>query len=84
MLKDIIDILENYPDGKLLFDDPVTVDSVCVIHAAWAGRLNDLWLMDWAGRWHELKETDHNYSLVAKAVLDKLRPSYADAYGTAF
>lgn len=85
MLTEIIEHLNQYPEGKILFDTPVEIKDVCVIHGAVTTGLT-VWLMDGAGKWHFLSETDHNYKVVARAVKQKLMPvpSYADAYGTAF
>lgn len=83
MLKDIIDILKKCPDGKLFLNEAIEIDDGCFIWGLWGNGEQGLYLMMQNREWHQLEETDHNYSLVAKAVLNKLRPSYADAYGDA-
>jgi hypothetical protein len=91
MLNEIIEYALQHPEGKILFDTPVTVENICVIRGAWAGK-GALYLMDGSRLWTKIETTDQNAELVLNSIYQRISlmkydqsrvPSYADAYGSA-
>jgi len=62
----------SFPEGRILFDIPVTIDFF-TCYGAWADAHQGLWLMDGFGQWHELNANDHNAAGMIAGISQKLK-----------
>jgi hypothetical protein len=97
MLNEIIQYLTQYPEGKILFDTPVTVkksphDLVCMINGVWGSVDKGLWLLDGNSQWYLITAIDQNAELVLNSIYQRISlmkydqsrvPFYSEAYGEA-
>lgn len=49
--KHIEQLVQQYPDGQVIFDDPLEVQDVFTVCGVWSGD-NGLFVLDGAGEWH--------------------------------
>lgn len=77
-LDEIKQMCLQYPDGRVLFNDPLKIKAsphvaVFTAYGAWTGD-NGIFLMDAEGNWHgPLLESDVNGKLVISSVFQRLR-----------
>lgn len=69
---------EEFPQGKVYFDDPVKVKKtphhhLFTAYGIWAHGVNGVWLLDGAGTWHHLEEKDDNAGYVIASMAQRLR-----------
>lgn len=77
-LIEIAQIANTYPDGKIIFDEPVQVKASPHIHvftafAIWSGP-EGVYVMDGAGEWHgPLNEQQANAGFVISSLYQRLK-----------
>lgn len=77
LLKGISNLLKEHFEGKIIFDDPITVKAsphsypvkIYGIETAY----RDIWIMDNDETWNTLEEDDHNFSMIANSIIQRLK-----------
>lgn len=76
-LQQIYNIVHQYPDNRVLFDDPIKVKAtphqhVFTVYGVWSG--DGVYVLDGAGEWHgPLEESQGNGLLMINSIYQRIK-----------